>query len=158
MRKGNSGERRKAEEKSGEKTDENSGHYVIAPERRPLERRSWIWYVSVINLRKFGEKKNQRRPQFIFLLHPNLLVRRQKKLINIILHIMLLFHLTDWFSVAQPVFRTKIANTSQQLLSYIGWFLHCSSNCLDHPTFTQAKPQKGTNKDTIFLFNMKSPR
>ena len=28
MRKGNSGER-KAKEKSGEKTDENSGHYVI---------------------------------------------------------------------------------------------------------------------------------
>ena len=30
MRKGNSGELRKRAEESGEKTDENSGHYVIA--------------------------------------------------------------------------------------------------------------------------------
>ena len=44
MRKGNRGERRKAE--IGEKTDEKSGHYVIAssrlPERQPLERRTLV--------------------------------------------------------------------------------------------------------------------
>ena len=41
MRKGRDGEKR---EKKREKTNENSGHYVIAssrpPERRPLERRT----------------------------------------------------------------------------------------------------------------------
>ena len=43
MRKGNSGERG---ERGGEKTDENSGHYVIAssrlPEQQPLERRTLV--------------------------------------------------------------------------------------------------------------------
>ena len=45
MRKGrDGGKREKNGGKKGEKTDENSGHYVIAssrpPERRPLERRT----------------------------------------------------------------------------------------------------------------------
>ena len=48
MRKGRDREKKKREkekrEKKREKTDENSGHYVIAssrpPERRPLERRT----------------------------------------------------------------------------------------------------------------------
>ena len=43
MRKGNNGEKR---ENGEEKTDENSGHYIIAsrrqPERRPLERRTLV--------------------------------------------------------------------------------------------------------------------
>ena len=45
MRKGRDGEKIKIKKKrEKEKTDENSGHYVIAssrpPERRPLERRT----------------------------------------------------------------------------------------------------------------------
>ena len=46
MRKGRDGEKKNGEKNGGEKkekTDENSGHYVIAssrpPERRPLQRR-----------------------------------------------------------------------------------------------------------------------
>ena len=48
MRKGNSGEQKaeSGEENGEEKTDGNSGHYVIAssrpPERRPLERRTLV--------------------------------------------------------------------------------------------------------------------
>ena len=46
MRKGNSGEQRKRAESREEKTDENSGHNVIArslpPEQRPLERRTLV--------------------------------------------------------------------------------------------------------------------
>ena len=52
MRKGRDGEKREKRGKKKEKTDENSGHYVIAssrpPERRPLERRTlapkWNFY------------------------------------------------------------------------------------------------------------------
>ena len=44
MRKDRDGEKKKNGEKKEEKTNENSGHYVIAssraPERRPLERRT----------------------------------------------------------------------------------------------------------------------
>ena len=50
MRKGRDGEKKtggkKRGEKNNKKTDENSGHYVIAssrlPERRPLERRTLV--------------------------------------------------------------------------------------------------------------------
>ena len=55
MRKGNSGERRKTEKKteSGEKTDENSGHNVIASsqpsERRPLVRRTLVPIFPFLN-------------------------------------------------------------------------------------------------------------
>ena len=52
MRKGRDGEKREknGKKKKREKTDENSGHYVIAssrpPERRPLERRTLAPIVS----------------------------------------------------------------------------------------------------------------
>ena len=46
MRKGRDGEEKKNGGKKGEKTDDYSGHYVIAssrpPERRPLERRPLV--------------------------------------------------------------------------------------------------------------------
>ena len=46
MRKGRDGEKKNGKKKEKEKTDENSGHYVIAsswlPERRPLERRTIV--------------------------------------------------------------------------------------------------------------------
>ena len=54
MRKGRDGEKKKWGKKTGEKkrekSDENSGHYVIAgsqlPERRPLERRTLVPIMS----------------------------------------------------------------------------------------------------------------
>ena len=52
MRKGRDGEKNEEKTKKQEKTDENSGHYVVAssrpPERQPLERRTLVPIISLM--------------------------------------------------------------------------------------------------------------
>ena len=68
MRQGNSGGKERRVSKSGEKTNENSGRYVIAssrpPEQRPLECRTLVPKTFLVNERA----KNLSTPRWKFCL------------------------------------------------------------------------------------------